>query len=187
MEDLSGTICSVDMKEKFVHFYMGIARDAAQLSYAEKLKVGAILVKNNNILGFSYNGTASGHDNCAETKEWMHPDAGQSYTVSEMEARWPYVGYNEITNSVWRYNLITKRDVSHAEENLLLKLARSNESSEGGILFVTHNPCFTCSRMINAAGIVKVIYENEYRDSSGIQFLLDCGIQVEKYKGKTYE
>lgn len=154
MVDLLGTISSVDMKEKFVHFYMGIARDAAQLSYAEKLKVGAILVKNNNILGFSYNGSPAGHSNVCET--------------------------------IFDGELKTKPNVSHAEENLLLKLARSNESSEGGVLFVTHNPCFTCSRMINAAGIVKVIYENEYRDSSGIQFLLDCGIQVEKYR-KKYE
>lgn len=140
------------MKEKFIHYYMDIARRTAQLSYAEKLKVGAVLVKNNNIISFSYNGSPAGHSNILE----------------------------EIIDG----ELKTKPEVAHAEENLIMKLARSHESAEGSTLFVTHNPCFVCSRLIYGSGIKKVYYESDYRDSSGIQFLLDCGVEIEKYDRK---
>lgn len=137
------------MKPKFIEFYMDVAKRVSQLSTAEKLKVGAILVKNNNILGFSYNGTPSG---------W---ESNVCETIVDGEFK-------------------TKSEVSHAEENLIVKLAKSSESSENGIMFVTHNPCYMCARMINNAGITEVYYSYEYRDSSGIFFLRKCGIKVEK-------
>lgn len=138
------------MKDKFVDFYMDVARKTAELSTAKKLKVGAILVKNDNIIGFSYNGTPRGWDNVCEYDD-------------------PVIGIK------------TKPEVSHAEENLIMKLSCSHESSEGGIMFVTHNPCYVCSRLIYGAKISKVFYEKEYRDPSGLKFLNDCGIEVVKY------
>ena len=140
------------MKNKFVDFYMNVARITAQLSSAEKLKVGAVLVKRDNIIGFSYNGTPRNWDNVCEVED-------------------PKVG------------LKTKPEVSHAEENLIMKLSCSHESSEGGIMFVTHNPCYVCSRLIYGAKISKVYYDLEYRDSSGIEFLKKCGIEIVKYRG----
>lgn len=141
------------MKDKFIHYYMDVARRTSELSTATKLKVGAILVKKDNIIGFSYNGTPRGWDNICE---YIDPEIG----------------------------IKTKPEVSHAEENLIMKLSCSHESSEGGIMFVTHNPCYVCARLIYGAKISKVFYENDYRDSSGIKFLLDCGIEVEKYGRK---
>ncbi len=138
------------MKEKFIDYYMDVAKRTAQLSYATKLKVGAILVKNDNIIGFSYNGTPRGSNN---TCEFIDPEIG----------------------------IKTKPEVSHAEENLIMKLACSHESSEGGVMFVTHNPCYVCSRLIYGAKVSKVYYDQEYRDSSGIDFLNKCGIEVIKY------
>ena len=139
------------MKEKLIRYYMDVAKRTAELSTASKLKVGAILVKNDNILGFSYNGTPRNwHTNICE---YQDPNIGMK----------------------------TKPEVSHAEENLIMKLACSNESSEGGIMFVTHNPCFICSRLVYGAKIKKVYYEKDYRDSSGIIFLENCGIEVIKY------
>lgn len=153
---------------------MDIARRTSELSTATKLKVGAILVKNDNIIGFSYNGTPRGWDNICEERIWMHPDAGQTHSPQEIEKMWMYTENGE------RYALKTKPEVSHAEENLIMKLSRSNESSDGGTLFVTHNPCYICSRLIYGAGIQKVYYENEYRDSSGIEFLRKCNIEIIK-------
>jgi dCMP deaminase len=138
------------MKEKLVDFYMNVAKSAAELSYAEKLKVGAILVKGANIVSWGYNGTPRGFTNVCEYDD-------------------PEIG------------LKTKPEVLHAEENLILKLSCSHESSEGGIMFVTHNPCYVCSRLIYGAKITKVYYEQEYRDSSGIDFLNKCGIEVIRY------
>ena len=166
------------MKKKLVDYYMDIAHRTAILSNAEKLKVGAILIKDNNIIGFSYNGTPHGCDNNCENKVYMDGDAGPWFDAQNIETKWPF---QDIKG---RYYLKTKPEVSHAEENLILKLARSNESTEGGIMFITHNPCYTCSRMIYGARISEVYYSDDYRDSSGIDFLLKCGIKVEKYERK---
>lgn len=57
-------------KEERMHkFYMSIAKQAATLSYSNRLKVGAIIVKNDNICSFGYNGTPKGFDNLCEDSE----------------------------------------------------------------------------------------------------------------------
>jgi dCMP deaminase len=52
-------------------FYMKIAELCAENSYAERNKVGAVLVKDNNILAFGYNGTPHGFDNKCEDEQGM--------------------------------------------------------------------------------------------------------------------
>ena len=54
------------MKGKFVDYYMDVTKRTALLSYAEKLKVGSIIVKEDRIISIGYNGTPSGFDNIAE-------------------------------------------------------------------------------------------------------------------------
>lgn len=166
------------MKQKFVNYFMDIAHRTAELSYATKLKVGAVLVKNDNIIGFSYNGTPSGWNNTAEDKIFVSMEDAISLDYPELYKKYPYS--ERIGNEDIRFDLKTKSEVSHAEENLITKLSRSTESAEGGIMFVTHNPCFVCSRMIYGAGIKEVYYSYDYRDDSGIHFLKNCGIKVEK-------
>lgn len=56
----------LNMKEKFIKYYMDIARRTADLSYAKKLKVGSIIVKEDRIISLGYNGTPANFDNCAE-------------------------------------------------------------------------------------------------------------------------
>jgi len=48
-------------------------------------------------------------------------------------------------------------------------------------MFLTHSPCIDCAKQIYTAGIVKVIYGEEYRSDQGIVFLNVCGIEVQKY------
>lgn len=59
----------VGMKEKYVNYFMGIAVATANLSYCARKKVGAILVKDNNIISIGYNGTLPNEDNCCEDCE----------------------------------------------------------------------------------------------------------------------
>lgn len=54
------------MRDKFIEYYMDVAKRTALLSYAEKLKVGSIIVKEDRIISIGYNGTPSGFDNVAE-------------------------------------------------------------------------------------------------------------------------
>ncbi len=65
--------------------------------------------------------------------------------------------------------------VLHAEQNLIAYCARTGIPTEGTTLYLTHSPCPTCSKLIAAVGIRSVIYSNEYRDTSGLSFLTDCG------------
>ncbi len=70
--------------------------------------------------------------------------------------------------------------VLHAEQNALVKMAKSSESIDGSELFCTHSPCPDCSKMIAQAGVKKVYYRNEYRITDGIDVLQQLGVEVEK-------
>lgn len=76
----------------------------------------------------------------------------------------------------------TLSTVRHAEKNALMGLIRSNESAIGSILFCTHSCCKNCSVDIVDAGITTVYYKDEYRDSSGIEYLREHGVKVFKYE-----
>lgn len=153
-----------------IEFYMQIARNCAAMSRAVRLKVGSVIVKNDNIISFSWNGTPRGWDNVCENVET---------TYDEREA---------VSSTDWVYDkesrkysrLKTKPEVLHAERNAIDKLARGSGSGEGASLFITHSPCIECAKSIYQAGINKVYYSENYRDDAGIKFLERCGIVVEK-------
>lgn len=70
--------------------------------------------------------------------------------------------------------------VLHAEQNALVKMAKSSESIDKSELFCTHSPCPDCSKMIAQSGIKKVYYRTEYRIGDGIDVLKKLGVEVEK-------
>ena len=72
---------------------------------------------------------------------------------------------------------ITKPYVLHAEANAITKVARSNNSSEGSTLYVTASPCLECSKLIIQAGIKRVVYNETYRITDGIELLQRAGIE----------
>lgn len=73
---------------------------------------------------------------------------------------------------------LTKWYVLHAEANAILKVAHSTQSCDGATLYITLSPCRECSKLIHQSGIKRVVYQNGYRDDSGIQFLLKAGVEV---------
>ena len=84
-------------------FYMDMARRAAQLSYAERKKVGAVARTPQDIIVYSWNGRPAGDPNHCEI----------------------VVGYNLHADE---YTLETHPDVLHAESNLVAKAAREGVS-----------------------------------------------------------
>jgi dCMP deaminase len=68
--------------------------------------------------------------------------------------------------------------VLHAEANAILKVARSTQSCDNATLYITLSPCKECSKLIHQSGIKRVVYQNGYRDTSGIDFLVKAGIEV---------
>jgi dCMP deaminase len=141
------------MKQKWVDAFMDTAERFAQLSSAVRLKVGAVVVKDNRIISIGYNGMPSGWTNECE---------------------------NIIQHSDDTITTVTKDEVIHAEANAIIKLARDGESGNGASLFCTHAPCIHCAKLIHGAGIKTVYYRESYRDTLGLDFLEHCNIEVKK-------
>ena len=133
---------------------MDQAKRFAEESHCERLKVGCVIVKDDFVIAHGWNGMPAGMDNCCET--WIP---------------------NEITRDMAQ---ITKPEVLHAEQNSLMRLARSTESSVGASCFVTTAPCITCAVLLHQAGIEEVYYNKTYRDNSGIEFLKKVGVKIEQ-------
>ncbi|AXT57671.1 dCMP deaminase family protein [Aquimarina sp. MMG015] len=74
----------------------------------------------------------------------------------------------------------TKWYVLHAEANAILKVASSTQSCKGATLYITLSPCKECSKLIHQAGIKRIVYQNAYKDNSGLLFLEKAGVEIEK-------
>ena len=69
--------------------------------------------------------------------------------------------------------------VLHAEANAIMKVAASNQSCAGATLYITLSPCQQCSKLIHQAGIVRVVYGQTYKDTSGLEFLEKAGVALD--------
>ena len=143
------------MKPQIIQAHLDVAARYSELSHARRLKVGAIVVKDDRIISIGYNGTPSGWDNNCED----------------------IVGIDDQTNT---YILKTKAEVIHAEENAIAKLARSHESGLDASMFITHAPCPQCSKLMLQAGIKAVYYRHAYRDTTGLDLLAKGGVLVQQ-------
>jgi len=141
------------MKQKFINFYFDVAQQTAKLSHAVRLKVGAVIVKDNNILSFGYNGMPAGMTNQCE---------------------------EEIYDDSNGLQIKTKPEVIHAEANAITKLARQNGNGQDAIMFITHAPCVECAKLIIQSGIKNVYWKEQYRDTTGIELLNTAGITTWK-------
>ena len=130
-------------ENKYDKAYLKMAREWGNLSYCERRKVGALIVKDRMIISDGYNGTPTGMKNICEDED--------NYT---------------------------KWYVLHAEANAIMKVASSTQSCSGATLYVTLSPCKDCSKLIYQAGIVRVVYIDQYKDTTGIDFLKDAGVEV---------
>ena len=139
------------MKQKWINAFMDTAERFAQLSSARRLKVGAVVVKDNRIISIGYNGMPAGWDNNCEDTVW---------------------------HSGGERTLKTKPEALHAESYAIAKLARSTDSGDGATMFITHAPCLDCAKLIYQSGINSVYYRNAYRNEDGLEFLKKCKLDV---------
>ena len=169
------------MKQKYINLYMDWADRAAQLSHAKRLQVGAVIVKDDSVISYGYNGMPAGWDNDCEDKVW-DKGAGGWLDPEEFDAQYPHEGWHEDAGRNVRYGLKTKPEVLHAESNAIAKLARSNNSGVGADLFVTHMPCLDCAKLIYQSGIRRVYFGANYRDDAGVKFLEQSGVEINQIK-----
>ena len=67
----------------------------------------------------------------------------------------------------------------HAEINAMIKLDYNNPKKKK--LYLTLSPCRMCAKAIVNAGIDEVIYNEAYRDMSGVDLLKECNIKVRSF------
>jgi dCMP deaminase len=122
--------------------WMNIADEIAKRSYDPRMKVGCVIVTEDNSLMLScgYNGNASGLPNEVESSE-----PGQSGFL-------------------------------HAELNAIIKCDYNFPKKKH--MYCTHSACRNCAKIIINSGIKKFVFRELYRDTSGIDLLKDCGIEV---------
>ena len=126
---------------------MQIASVIAESSYCKKKQVGAIIVKDYNIIAVGYNGTPPGFDNnCEDCNDKTLPET------------------------------------LHAESNCISKCARSHSSSDGATMYCTLSPCINCAKIIIQSGIKRFVYNEQWKDNTGLLLLKKAKIQIEILK-----
>jgi dCMP deaminase len=70
----------------------------------------------------------------------------------------------------------------HAEQNAIIQAALHGVGVAGGTMYVTHQPCLTCAKMIINAGIQHVIFAGDYPDENAVTFLREAGVLLESWQ-----
>lgn len=131
---------------------MDIARLVARRSTCLRRQVGAVLVKEKNILATGYNGTPSGITHCSEVgclRQKLGVPSGERH---------------ELCRGL------------HAEQNAIIQAAKHGVNIAGSTLFCTNSPCSICSKMLINAGIARIVYLEGYPDSLSQEMLQEAGI-----------
>ena len=123
--------------------------------YQEKRHVWAVIVKDNRILTTGYNGAPSGVESCAEKGECLRK-----------KLNIPSGTRHEICYAV------------HAEQNAICQAAKMGISIENATIYVTHQPCTICTKMIINAGIKKVVFKHGYPDDFSKVLLDEAGVEL---------
>jgi dCMP deaminase len=143
-----------EREEQLKGIYMDIAVKFSEMSYATRAKVGALLVRDDNILSYAWNGMPSGFPN--DELEFVN-DKGQ---------------------------LVTSPIGLHAESNALSKLLKTGGRSSDATMYVTMSPCPDCAKLIIQAGIKKVFYMTKYRLTEGLDILRRAKIPCKQLSAK---
>lgn len=141
-------------------YFMEMAQVAAKRSTCLRRSVGAVIVKNKQILASGYNGTPMGLPHCEEVgclREQMKVPSGKCH---------------ELCRGV------------HAEQNAITQAAYHGVSVKGGTIYVTHQPCVVCTKMLINAGIERVVYANPYPDELAQEMMGQSKMKIEIFNAR---
>ena len=126
--------------------------------YQLNRQVGAVIVKDKRILTTGYNGASSGIMSCKDKGECLRK-----------KLNIPSGTRAELCYAV------------HAEQNAIVQAAKLGVSVEGATIYVTHQPCSICAKMIINSGIKRIVYKEGYPDEFSMQLFDECGIEIQKF------
>lgn len=135
-------------------YFLSIARLVATRSTCLRRQVGAVAVKNKQVLATGYNGAPSGITHCDQAgclRDELNVPSGQRHELCR---------------------------ALHAEQNAFLQAARHGANLNEATLYITTQPCSICAKMIINVGIKKIVIEGAYPDEFALQFLNEAGIEM---------
>jgi len=173
---------------KYDNVMMETAHLFSRMSSCKRKQVGAVLSTNDRIRSTGYNGTIKGKSNICEDEYFQCEHcfernenlSGLAYKVpkpSENDFDFHCSKCNKKMKDI-RKKYITNDFTLHAEQNALTDAASQGISTQGATMYITLSPCKQCAKLMAQAGIKKVVYDEEYRDKSGIQFLKSLDIET---------
>ena len=151
-------IKSQSKRPSWDEYFMKVALLVAERSTCLRRRVGAVLVKDRQILATGYNGAPRGITHCDVAgclREKLKVPSGQRH---------------EICRGL------------HAEQNVILQAAWHGVSVRDSILYITNSPCSICAKMLINAGIREIVVLDEYPDKMALEFLKESGIKIRKIK-----
>ena len=138
-------------------YFMTIAEDVATRATCIRRRVGAVIVKEKRILSTGYNGPPSGISHCtAETC------LRTIYNVPSGER-------HELCRGL------------HAEQNAIIQAALHGVSINGARIYITHQPCSICTKMLINSGIKNFMIQHPYNDPLAVEMIREAGIEVVVY------
>ncbi|OFX28009.1 MAG: cytidine deaminase [Armatimonadetes bacterium RBG_16_67_12] len=135
-------------------YFMRMAELAASRSTCVRRKVGAVIVKDRMVLSTGYNDTPRGLPNCG--------DGGCERCASDAPSG---TGHDTCL-------------CIHGEQNAIIQAAYHGVGINGASIYVTHQPCLTCAKMILNAGLRRVVFAGEYPDPLARKVLEDGGVEL---------
>jgi dCMP deaminase len=140
---------------------MEMARLVASWSscFNEGRAIGAVIVRDKRVITTGYNGAPAGMKTCKERGECLRRKLGI-----------PSGTRAEICYAI------------HAEQNAIIQAAKLGVAIQDATMYITHQPCSMCARMIVNAGIRRVVFEQGYPDDFALSFFEQTGVSLERYQ-----
>ena len=130
------------MRPGWDQYFLDIARQVAERSTCTRLAVGALVVRDRQILASGYNGAPSGMPHCL--------DVGCDTWISYPSSSFP------------PWSEVHCKRVVHAEINAITQAAKHGTRIEGAEIYVTHTPCRPCAMVLLNTGLSTIVYGKPY-------------------------
>ena len=137
-------------------YFLTITRQVAERSTCVRAKVGAVIVRDKNILATGYNGAPAGLPHCL--------DVGCLVYTSRTPS-------GELEENCFR--------TIHAEINAIAQAAKNGASIRDADIYITHTPCIHCVKVLINTGIKRIFYEREYKRATIEELLRGANIELQ--------
>jgi len=137
-------------------YFMEMAELTAKRSTCLRRQVGAVIVQEKHIVATGYNGAPRGIEHCGERadgclREKLGIPSGERHELCR---------------------------ALHAEQNAIIQAATLGQSIEGAAIYITHQPCVICAKMIINAGLRRIVVKEGYPDELSVEILAEAGLKI---------